>query len=35
MVATFRELGFQPLSIHQALKETSCDENKALDYLTR
>jgi len=35
MVSTFQELGFQPQRIHQALKETSCDQNKALDYLTR
>lgn len=35
MVATFKELGFPPKDIHEALKETSCDQNKALDYLTR
>lgn len=35
MVAMFRELGFQQQSIHEALQESSCDQNKALDYLTR
>jgi len=31
----FKELGFPTKNIHDALKETSCDQHQALDYLTR
>eukprot|EP00111_Clytia_hemisphaerica_P024419 TCONS_00072032-protein len=35
MVATFKELGFQTLKIHEALKMNDCDQHKSLDHLTR